>query len=551
MKKLAELSIGNMVIRNDMYECFGSPTLFIAHKEDRHNKNIYQKGYYQAYCIPCGSTFTVNPGRVWSYGELVACPACGRIHTGNTVMYGGNEDSLLPDVICMKVIDFTDKVELRINYTAVNFGKFAHQTLKYKDGIKETITFDVKNSRCFWRKEQKGKLLDKQEIGYFSDYENLKEKTALWFYNFDHKINKGNSFTVLLKALRAAINKKMKANGKTPKPLYIGGNFKNKLYGNVLNLAHRVRFWDSENVQALAYGQWAVAEWHNNILGHKYLPKRFEEQVYLAMQKTDYVSAVCKVLKIPNIPHTRKNLQYENFAILRECYKIKNYDVAQAVFEYAKSINEYPNETIKEIQRLAKFYNIFIPYYPKMQMQYVISKWEKEYFDVLRLWQAADKITKAEFKTQTPALSKLHDWLAVAVAKQNDREIIFDVPQEVINRYTMLIKSFGAKCIEKNSELKFWATSLHNCAAGYKNTIGTDKQLVGISDDRGKPVALIEINKYSITQAKLFDNAPVYKNKAVNATVIEFADKCGLKINTADVDVLEKKEKVMPVTVVA
>jgi hypothetical protein len=549
MKKLAELSIGNMVIRSDMYECFGSPTLFIAHKEDRHNKNIYQKGYYQAYCIPCGSTFTVNPGRVWSYGELVACPACGRIHTGNAVMYGGNEDSYLPDVTTMKVIDFKDKVELRINYTAVNFGKFAHQTLKYKDGIKETITFDVKNSRCFWRKEQNGRLLDKQEIGYLSDYEKLKAKTALWFYKFDHKINKGNSFTELLKALRTAVNKKMKANGKTPKLLYIGGNYKNKLYGNVLNLAHRVRFWDMENIEAYSCGEWAVQKWQEEILCRKCLPKRFEEQLYTVMQKTDYISAVCKVLNVPNIPHTRRNLQPENFAMLRECYKIKNNDVAQAVFEYAKRINEYPINVITEIQKLTKFYNTFIPYYPKMQMQYIISKWDKEYFDVLRLWQAADKITKAEFKTQTPALSKLHDWLAIAVAKQNDREIIFDVPQEVINRYTMLIKSFGAKCIEKNSELKFWATSLHNCAAGYKNTIGTDKQLVGISDDRGKPVALLEINKSCITQAKLFDNAPVYKNMAVNATVIEFADKCGLKINTADV--LQKKETEMPVTVVA
>lgn len=549
MKKLAELTIGNKIIRNDMYECFGSPTLFIAHKEDRHNKNIYQKGYYQAYCIPCGSTFTVNPGRVWSYGELVACPACGRIHIGNAVMYGGNEDSYLPDVTTMKVIDFKDKVELRINYTAVNFGKFAHQTLKYKGGIKETITFDVKNSKCFWRKEISGKLLEELEIGYLSDYEKLLAKTALWFYSFNHKINKGNSFTELLKALRMAINKKMKANGKTPKPLYIGGNFKNKLYGNVLNLAHRVRFWDGENIEAYSCGEWAVQNWQEKIFCRKYLPKRFEEQVYLAMQKIDYISAVCKVLNVPNIPHTRRNLQPENFAMLRECYKIKNNDVAQAVFNFAKSINLYPIKVITEIRKIIEFYNTFIFYYPKMQMQYVISKWKKEYFDVLRLWQAADKITKAEFRTKTPALSKLHDWLAVAVAKQNDREIIFDVPKEVINRYTMLIKAFGAKCIEKNSELKFWATNLHNCAAGYKNTIGTDKQLVGISDDRGKPIALLEINKSCITQAKLFDNAPVYKNMAVNATVIEFADKCGLKINTADV--LQKKETEMPVTVVA
>ena len=30
MKKLAELSIGNMIVNNRMYEEYGSPTLFIA-----------------------------------------------------------------------------------------------------------------------------------------------------------------------------------------------------------------------------------------------------------------------------------------------------------------------------------------------------------------------------------------------------------------------------------------------------------------------------------------------------------------------------------------
>lgn len=532
MKKLVELSIGNMIINNCMYEYYGSPTLFIAYKDDKHSKNIYRKGYYQAYCINCGSTFTVNPRRVWHYGERVTCPACGRVHTGNAVMYGESEENMLPDVTTMKVIDFKDKVELRINYSAITFGKFAHRTQDYMQKIKEVYTFDVKNSKCLWRKEYKSKLLEEKQIGYISDFENLKGKTAIWFYHSDHKINKGNSFAELLKALRTAVNKKIQAGGKTQKPLYIGGRFKNRLFGNVLNLAHRVRFWDSENVPALGYGEWAVGEWSEGILGKKYLPKRFEEQLYLAMQKTDYVSAVCKVLKMPNIPHTRRNLQYENFAILRECYKIKNYDVAQAMFEYVKRKGV---QGIDKIRNMTAFYNTFISIYPKMQMQYVVSKWDTEYYDVLRLWQAADKVTKQEFYKAMPALSKLHDWLSIAVAKQADREIIFDVPEEVINRYTMLIKAFGAKCIERNSELKFWATSLHNCAAGYRNTIGNKRQLVGISDDRGKPVALLEINGTSITQAKLFDNDPVYYKEKINNVVLEFAEKCGLKISTRDV----------------
>lgn len=547
MKKLAELAIGNQMIANDMYENYGSPTLFIIFKDDKRERNYFRHGYYQARCINCGALFTVKPYSVWSSHAGVTCPACGRLHTGNAVMYSDNPESLLPDNTVMKVIDFKEKVELRIKYTAVYFGRFAYKTYKYLKNITETYVFDVKNSKCLWNKKQDGKEIAKAEIGYFEDFFKLREKTALWFYRSDHKINKGSSFAELLKILRTAVNKKIKANGKTPKQLYIGGNFNNRLFGNVLNLAHRVRFWDSENIQALSYGEWAVAKWKNDVLGENYLPERFEEQVYLAMRKSDFTAAVCKVLKIPNIPQTRRNLQYENFALLHECYKIKNYDVAQAMFEYAKKKGV---QAVSKIRDMIDFYNKFISFYPKMQMQYVLSKWDTEYCDILRLWRAADKITKQEFYKKLPAISKLHDWLSIAVAKQEDREIIFDVPDEVINRYTMLLKAFGAKCIERNSELKFWATSLSNCAAGYKNIISEKRQLVGISDDRGKPVALIEINGTSITQAKLFDNDPVYYKENINAVVLEFAEKCGLKIRTRDV-LKPGAERQLPVTAIA
>ena len=532
MKKIAELAIGNLIVTNNMYELYGSPTMFITYKDDERKKNYFRRGYYQARCIHCGAMFTVKPYRIWNSHETIVCPACGRVHTGNAIMYGDNPESMLPDNIILKVIDFKDKVEIRIKYTAVYFGRFAYTTYKYLENVRETYVLDVKNSRCLWTKSEDGKPVDKMEIGYLADFFKLREKTALWFYHYKHKINKGNSFTEFLKILRTAVNKKIKANGKTPKGLYIGGDFENKLYGNVLNLAHKVRFWDSQNVEAMAYGEWAVARWSNDVLGEKYLPKRFEQQIYLAMQKSDFTAALCKVLKIPNIPHTRRNLQYENFAILHECYKIKNLDVAQAMFEYTKKRGI---AGINRVRQMIEFYNTFINYYPKLQMQYVISKWDGEYHDTLHLWDMADKVTKQKFFKKPPAISKLHDWLSIEIAKQDGREIIFDVPDEVINRYTMLIKAFGAKCIVRNSELKFWALSLSNCAAGFAQRINKRRQLVGISDDRGKPVALLEITGTYIRQAKLFDNDPVYYNQKINNVVLEFAERCGLEIKTNDV----------------
>lgn len=552
MKKIAELAIGNRIISNTMYENYGSPTLFIAYKEDETSRYYYRRGYYQARCINCGAMFTVKPNSTWHGGsETVFCPACGRVHTGNAIMYGDNPECLLPDSIIMKVVDFKDKTELRLKYRAVCFGRFTYKTYKYLQNVKETFVFDVKNAKVHWHKTQDGRVLEDREIGYLGDFFELREKTALWFYSINHKISKGNSFAELMKALRNAVNKKIKADGKTPKPLYIGGNYRNRLYGNVLNLAHRVRFWDGSNIKELAYGEYPVMRFEQEILGSKYLPEKFEKKLYLAMKKSDFISALCKVLELPNIPHTRQNLQYENLALLHVCYKVKNIDVAQSLFEQFKGRGLSVLETVKA---MIKIYNTFIGYYPKMQIKNVIVKWQTEYRDILNLWENADKITKNKFRQTVPPLSKLHDWLSIEVAKQDGREIIFDVPDEVINRYAMLMKvfgkGFGIKCIERNSELKSWALSLHNCAAGYAKRINEKTQLVGISDDRGKPVALLEIKGNKLVQAKLFRNDPVYYKKEVNKTVLEFAEKCGLKINTKDV-LIQGEERKMPMAGIA
>lgn len=61
MKKIAELAISNKIISNTMYENCGSPTLFIAYKDDEKSSSYFRHGYYQARCINCGAMFTVKP----------------------------------------------------------------------------------------------------------------------------------------------------------------------------------------------------------------------------------------------------------------------------------------------------------------------------------------------------------------------------------------------------------------------------------------------------------------------------------------------------------
>ena len=63
-------------------------------------------------------------------------------------------------------------------------------------------------------------------------------------------------------------------------------------------------------------------------------------------------------------------------------------------------------------------------------------------------------------------------------------------------------------------------------------------------------VALLEIRSNKLIQAKLFDNRRVRNNKDVNKTVLEFAQRCGLKIITNDV-LIPGEEKEMPMAGIA
>ena len=131
----------------------------------------------------------------------------------------------------------------------------------------------------------------------------------------------------------------------------------------------------------------------------------------------------------------------------------------------------------------------------------------------------------------------LHDWLAINVAKQPEQEVIFDLPQNILNRFNlyMMNSRFKSTCINKYSYLKYVAQNLRNCSAGYKNRISEKLQLVVITDDAGKPKVLLEVKEDSIVQAKLFNNVSVKNDIALNKLVLEFAEETRLDIETTDI----------------
>jgi hypothetical protein len=100
---------------------------------------------------------------------------------------------------------------------------------------------------------------------------------------------------------------------------------------------------------------------------------------------------------------------------------------------------------------------------------------------------------------------------------------------------------------ETSLELKNAGADLHNCVYSYAGRMVSGKlQIVLVADDKGRLAACLEIQNDILVQAKLRYNRPVRENSAINAEVVEWAERTGLKIGTSDV-----RKKYLPAIVSA
>jgi len=78
---------------------------------------------------------------------------------------------------------------------------------------------------------------------------------------------------------------------------------------------------------------------------------------------------------------------------------------------------------------------------------------------------------------------------------------------------------------------------LHNCVASYGAAMKDNKKwVVLVADDKGKLAACLEVQGKKLVQAKIDTNKKVSTNPKLNAEILEWAKKAGLKIDTSDID---------------
>lgn len=531
MKIIEELKIGSYERYKSYFET-GSPEVFISKKT--------------GFCRYCETKFEFDEGRYYVnnypvYSRMF-CPICGHISLDSEIRYSSVEGKYLPYVVNLKILEMKSKVILKIEYRAIQIiGKLLE--IKIFDVI-EMYIFDIQNNNVIWKRYINKKLNDDLEIGYIIDYQKLMENTALWYFNIKHIVRKGTTLSQFLKRLRELVIKKEKnINGYTKKQVYISNiSLRYKLFANVLNLAHKVRFWDSPNIN-----------YNDSFFYDKYLDK-FEKNVYLLMKKDglSYFKACFKTLSLPYTRNIKKQFDYKYIFLLQQIYTIENIDIANTIFKHYKTKieitdsyiikEEYLKNIQKEVKAVCFFYKLFIlKIYTNLNLKFkqLLENKTNIIIDIMNLWHSANNKTKKNFIRHKIPFSKAHDWLSIEVSKQADQEIRFHISKNIMNRFNlyMMNTKFQCSCISKYSNLKYIARQMKNCSAGYKDRINNQLQLVAISDNTGKPKVLLEINQDSIVQAKLYRNVPVFKDNLLNNLVIEFAKKVKLKIKTDDISI--------------
>lgn len=531
MKIIEELKIGSYERYKSYFET-GSPEVFISKKT--------------GFCRYCETKFEFDEGRYYVnnypvYSRMF-CPICGHISLDSEIRYSSVEGKYLPYVVNLKILEMKSKVILKIEYRAIQIiGKLLE--IKIFDVI-EMYIFDIQNNNVIWKRYINKKLNDDLEIGYIIDYQKLMENTALWYFNIKHIVRKGTTLSQFLKRLRELVIKKEKnINGYTKKQVYISNiSLRHKLFANVLNLAHKVRFWDSPNIN-----------YNDSFFYDKYLDK-FEKNVYLLMKKDglSYFKACFKTLSLPYTRNIKKQFDYKYIFLLQQIYTIENIDIANTIFKHYKTKieitdsyiikEEYLKNIQKEVEAVCFFYKLFIlKIYTNLNLKFkqLLENKTNIIIDIMNLWHSANNKTKKNFIRHKIPFSKAHDWLSIEVSKQADQEIRFHISKNTMNRFNlyMMNTKFQCSCINKYSNLKYIARQMKNCSAGYKDRINNQLQLVAISDNTGKPKVLLEINQDSIVQAKLYRNVPVFKDNLLNNLVIEFAKKVKLKIKTDDISI--------------
>ena len=83
-------------------------------------------------------------------------------------MFTTDDRSILPYRLYMTVIEFKDKIEVRLTYDGMRFDCEKEKIEWYKN-VKEVFAFNIKDERADWKQIVEGLVVGETAIGYYTD----------------------------------------------------------------------------------------------------------------------------------------------------------------------------------------------------------------------------------------------------------------------------------------------------------------------------------------------------------------------------------------------
>lgn len=408
----------------------------------------YNHGYarvknYKYTCRNCGWDFKSKNTYERAGNKAIHCPNCGYEHQAEGTAITDNADKPIPIYYNIKLKALKEKLLLELKTRGEKQRDIGWEN-------KESFIFDIKNCKVIWRREDylnNGK--DEIELGYIED--NIKELTALSCFSMETEDDNHHKFAELMEVLAKEINAKMKElHGFKTRSLKVRSNSgRVKLFDGLMKMAHKVRFWESPELNI--YGDDKnVQDWYRENYLNSLYNKAFEKgiEAFMRKDKLSYYDAARKFFNIPDIESFRRFFSYKNMGLYKELEsKYKNNAMTNLIFQYAATLPGFCSWYTNKRNNLK---NLFITgcdtafrIYPDMKMDF-IEQVVKRIYEYVKTAKQDDNYKKYVKRFNRDGEDYLKRHIETEITKAVFEETIKNkAEQERKNFYQMLSEETG------------------------------------------------------------------------------------------------------------
>lgn len=341
----------------------GTPTLAVTRLTAGTSNYWFNDGDFKYHCMHCGWEFTAKNTYNRVGNSDIECPNCGFSHKSfNTILTKTDGDELIPIDWTLKIYQlgkFKIIFSFTYNYQYNPYDKHnPENTEKFIFDLKENSAVWEKWKNRSWHKDAYGRyvsdgvnvLQEQLNIGYTDDCKEMHRRSV--FANLKPHYNDDNDKTLsdAIETLKNIImDIRTKLQGFSKQRLSISGrNPESILLDSLLNIAHKVRFWESPHLSFLGTKAPDISSWFaNNWLDYTCNIKA-EREIEKIIRETNknFYDAAREYFNIPDNPDLKAHFSYRNIGLYKELERrYQNNKIVNLLF---KHFHRLPGQCVKE-----------------------------------------------------------------------------------------------------------------------------------------------------------------------------------------------------------